>query len=218
MTKQESFKDRIRARMEKTGERFTAARRVLIEQASKVSNQRGWVTEPELTDEVILANTGKNWDGWTALLDSWGASAKGHTAIAAHLTDELGVDGWWAQSVTHGYERIKGLRLRYQQHDGTFTANKSKTIRMKQTTLRRMLVTEEGRGDLFPDFQTDLRSGPTAKAIRIAIGPGVAQFYLEPASEGRVKVTVAHERLGSTEDAELWKKYWSEWLDELDQS
>jgi hypothetical protein len=36
MTRQESFKRRIRARMEKTGEKYGAARRSLIEQAHPV--------------------------------------------------------------------------------------------------------------------------------------------------------------------------------------
>ncbi|HEY3428576.1 MAG TPA: hypothetical protein VGK83_07930 [Acidimicrobiia bacterium] len=219
MTKQESFKDRIRTRMEKTGERYNAARRVLLEQsASKRTSSRNWVAEPEHTEETIKANTGRGWEEWRKVLDAWSADTKGHTAIAAHLREKHGVDGWWSQAVTLGYERIKGLRLKYQGTDGTFTANKSKTVRADAKLLRRMLVSEKDRKDLFPDFETELRSRADANTLRIGIGNGAALIYIEPLADGRAKVTISHEKLSSTEDVELWKKYWSEWLTALDGS
>lgn len=219
MTKQESFKDRIRTRMEKTGERYNAARRVLLEQsASKRTSSRNWVAEPEHAEETIKANTGRGWEEWRKVLDAWSADTKGHTAIAAHLREKHGVDGWWSQAVTLGYERIKGLRLKYQGTDGTFTANKSKTVRADAKLLRRMLVSEKDRKDLFPGFETERRSRADANTLRIGIGNSVALIYIEPLADGRAKVTISHEKLSSTEDVELWKKYWSEWLTALDGS
>jgi len=219
MTKQESFKDRIRTRMEKTGERYNAARRELLEQSvSKKSSNRNWVAEPEHTEETIRTNTGRGWEEWTQVLDAWSADTKGHTAIAAHLREDYEVDGWWSQAVTLGYERIKGLRLKYQGLDGTFTANKSKTTRANATILRKMLVSEKDRKDLFPGFETELRSRADANTLRIGIGKGVALIYIEPLADGRAKVAIAHEKLESTEDVELWKKYWSEWLRAIDVS
>lgn len=219
MTKQESFKERIRTRMVKTGERYNAARRVLIEQSSsRKSSHRNWVAEPEHSEDTIKANTGRGWNEWTQVLDAWSADTKGHTAIATHLREEYGVDGWWSQAVTLGYERIKGLRLKYQGLDGTFTANKSKTIRADAQTLRKMLVSEKDRRDLFPGFETELRSRTDANTLRIGVGSGVALIYVEPLPDGRAKVTIAHEKLESTEDVELWKKFWSEWLTAIDVS
>ena len=219
MTKQESFKDRIRTRMEKTGERYNAARRVLLEQsASKKSSNRNWVAEPEHTEETIKANTGRGWEEWTQVLDAWSADTKGHTAIATHLREDYGVGGWWSQAVTLGYERIKGLRLKYQGTDGTFTANKSKTIKVDAKLLRRMLVSEKNRQDLFPGFEAQLRSRPDANTLRVGLGTGVALISVEALTDGRAKVTISHEKLSSTEDVELWKKYWSEWLTALDGS
>ncbi|HJU52484.1 MAG TPA: hypothetical protein VJ815_09145 [Acidimicrobiia bacterium] len=216
MTKQESFKQRIRTRMEKTGERYNAARRVLIEQSvSRKPLRRNWVAEPEHSEETTKANTGRGWDEWVELLDAWSADSKGHTAIATYLREEHGVDGWWSQSVTLGYERIKGLRLKYQGLDGTFTANKSKTIRADAAMLRKMLVSDKDRGDLFPGFETELRSRKDVNTLRIGIGGGVALIYVEPLEDGRAKVAISHEKLESTEDVELWKKYWAEWLTAL---
>jgi hypothetical protein len=217
MTSQESFKRRIRARMAKTGERYGAARRVLIEQAG-TGGGRTWVAEPEHSDDTIRANTGRGWEEWCDLIDAWPGHAEGHTAIAAFVHEEHGVDGWWAQSVTVGYERITGRRLRHQRSDGTFTANKSRTVTVDGAALRAMLLDEGDRSDLFPGLETELRSRPTSKVPRLAIGPGVAQVSIEPRADGRVTVTIAHERLPSAEAVDEWKAYWSEWLQAIDDS
>ncbi len=92
MTAQESFKRRIRARMARTGERYSAARRALIAQVTPADG-RGWVSQPETSDAAVRAATGRGWDEWCALIDAQPVRDGGHTAIAAHVRD-LGVDGW----------------------------------------------------------------------------------------------------------------------------
>ncbi len=64
---------------------------------------------PDLSDEAIRQGSGKTWAEWVEILDTWGAADKQHKEIARYVSD-LGVDGWWAQGVTVGYERIKELR------------------------------------------------------------------------------------------------------------
>ncbi len=214
MTSQESFKRRIRERMATTGERYMSARQVLLDQAE--SHKRHWVSPPEFSDDAVTAATGKGWDDWCDVIEAWDGHTQGHTAIAAYLVESEGVGAWWAQSVTVGYERITGLRLPYQRPDGTFTAGKSKTVTADGDELRLMLLDDDGRRDLFPGWSTTLRSKPTAKAIRIEIGPGVAQIAIDPKPEGRSKVTVAHEGLPTFDDVEEWKFYWSDWLDAID--
>lgn len=215
MTTQESFKRRIRERMAKTGERYAAARRALTPKAP-TSVSRVWVSEPEFTDEVIRTNTGKSWNEWCDLIEGWPGHVAGHTAIARYLHDTTELNGWWSQGVTVGYERIAGLRLPHQMADGTFTASKSRTIDLDVTVLREMLVSDDARRDLFSGEATDLRSRPTAKSLRIAIGPGIALFSFDAAKDGRTKLTVAHEKLPSHDDVERWKFYWSEWLDAVE--
>lgn len=216
MTKQESFKRRIRERMSKTGERYSAARRVLLEQSNSGSRRRIWVSEPEAGDDAVRKATGRGWDDWVDLIEAWPGKDEGHPAIAAHLAKVHKVDLWWSQSITGGYERIMGLRLPYQRPDGTFTAGKSKTITADGDELRVMLLDESARTDLFPGHHSELRSQPSAKAIRIAIGPGVAQFAVGPPEDGRVKVTVSHEQLPEYAMVDKWKFYWAEWLEALD--
>jgi hypothetical protein len=217
MTRQETFKRRIRQRMEKTGERYGAARRILIEQAL-APEQRQWASEPEMANETLREATGRGWDEWCRILDAWPGHADGHTAIATYLRDEHGVEGWWAQTITVGYERITGLRLPHQQPDGTFTAGKSRTVKADAAMIREMLLDDQARADLFPGLETELRSRPTSKVLRIGIGPGTAQIALDPQDDGRVKITIAHDRLSTAEAVEEWKGYWSDWLEAVDEA
>jgi hypothetical protein len=210
MTRQESFKRRIRARMEKTGEKYAVARRSLIQQAERT----GWVSEPELSDEKVREATGRGWDEWCALIDVEPGRDAGHSTIAAQLIEHHGIDGWWAQTVTVGYERIRGIRLKYQMADGTFTATKSKTVPVEHELLRKTLL--EDRADLFPGIDTELRSKPTSKTVRLVIGPGTAEIALDPTGDGRTKVSVAHAKLPTAADVEMWRGYWGEWLEALE--
>lgn len=215
MTRNESFKRRIRARMSETGERYGAARRVLVEQAANPDG-RGWVSPPEHSNEVIRERTGRGWDEWRDLIEAWPGHEQGHTAVATWLQEEHDVDGWWAQSVTVGWERITGRRLPGQMADGTFTANRSATVTVDVDALREMLLDDGGRADLFPGLDPELRSRPTSKTLRIGLVQGVAEISMEPKDDGRVTVTVAHTKLSSPEDITHWKAYWGDWLAALD--
>jgi hypothetical protein len=215
MTRQESFKRNIRARMEKTGEKYGAARRAIIERRA---SGRIWISSPEQGEDTILEATGRTWDQWCDLIDAWPGNDEGHTAIAAYVRDDIGVDGWWAQAVTLGYERITGRRLPHQQPDGTFTANKSKTVRADAEMIRGLLLSEGDRIDMFPGVDTELRSKPDSRVVRLRVGPGTAQISIEPHGQDRAVVAIAHERLPSPEDVEQWKAYWGEWLDALDEA
>lgn len=213
MTRQESFKRRIRERMAKTGERYAAARRNLIDQ----SGARTWISQPEVSEEAVRAATGRGWEDWCDLIDGWPGHTDGHTAIAAHLQDAHGVDGWWAQTVTVGWERITGRRLPHQQPDGTFTAGKSRTITIDPDQLRAMLLDDHDRADLLGGLEAVVRSDPTAKTIRLGIGGGIAQVAIAPTGDGRAKVTVQHAKLDSIDDVDRWKHFWEEWLAALDE-
>lgn len=217
MTRQESFKRRIRQRMAKTGERYMAARRILMEQASRPGG-RARMSEPELSDEAVRQATGRDWDEWCRILDDWPGEVNKHSAIVGYLQNEHGVEGWWAQTVAVGYERMTGLRVKYQRPDGTFNAGKSRIVSVDATGLREMLLDEAGRRDLFPQVDTELRSRPGSKVVRLRMGPGTAQIALDELADGRTRISIAHARLPAPEDVEIWKAYWSDWLETLDES
>jgi hypothetical protein len=81
-----------------------------------------------------------------------------------------------------------------------------------------MLLDDDDRADLFPGIDTQLRSRPTAKTLRVGIGPGAAQISIEALDKGRAKVTIAHEKLPSPDSVEEWKAYWSDWLEAIDEA
>ncbi|MEE3921840.1 hypothetical protein V2I01_36860 [Micromonospora sp. BRA006-A] len=59
---------------------------------------------------LLRERTGQDWAGWFDRLDAWGAVDRTHTEIARWLVDTHGMPGWWAQTVTVGYEQARGLR------------------------------------------------------------------------------------------------------------
>lgn len=86
------------------------------------------VSPNTVSDTKLMAATGKARGEWHALLDAENAATWPHPAIAEWLHREHGVDGWWAQGITVGYEQARGLRLPGQQPDGSFVAGSSKTV------------------------------------------------------------------------------------------
>lgn len=215
MTRQESFKRRVRARMAETGERYTTARSQLLEDPT---DEQTWVSDPEHSNDVILDATGKSWNDWQSLIDRGPGPNAAHGEIVDFVREQHDIGGWWAQSVAVGYERITGIRLPHQMADGTFTAGKAKTVDVDGDALKAMLYDDQARSDLFGGLPTEMRSKPGVKVPRIGIGPGVAQIAIEPKADGRATITIAHEKLPSPDDVELWKGYWAEWLDAIDES
>lgn len=230
MTKHESFKKRVRERMEQTGERYGAARRVLLGGLADPtwdvleatpSARRIRVSEPEVDDVAIERATGRNWDQWCDLIDAWPGNGRGHTAIAAYIAEIHGIDGWWGQGVTVGYERITGRRVVNQMSDGTFSAGKTRTCAVDIAALRAMIVDADDRVALFPGLETTLRSKPTSKALRVGIAIdgqpiGSALFSFTPKADGRAMINVSHDALPDTAAVERWKQYWADWLAAID--
>jgi hypothetical protein len=218
MTSHASFKKPIRERMAKTGERYSAARRVLIEQAAtRNGGARVWVSPPEQPDESVMANTGKSWDEWCDLIDTWPEAEQGHAAVAARVLDEFDVGGWWSQGITVGWERITGRRLVNQMADGTFTAAVTRTIGIDASELRRMLYDDDDRADLLGGMASEMRSRPGVKAPRIRLDTGTVSIAIEEKSGGRATVSVAHEKLSEPADVEQWRPFWIDWLEALDE-
>lgn len=219
MTSNASFKQRVRQRMAKTGERYSAARRVLVEQAEHRSpDARVWVSQPEQPDESVIEHTGKSWDEWCDLIDTWPEAEQGHTAVAARVLDEFDVTGWWGQGITVGWERITGRRLVNQMSDGTFTAAVTRTIRIDANELRQMLYDDDDRADLLGGMPSEMRSRPGVKVPRIRLDHGTVSIEITEKAGGRATVSVAHEKLSEPADLEQWKPFWADWLEALDQS
>jgi hypothetical protein len=231
MTTNESFKRRVRERMEKTGERDGAARRALLggfadplaHTTASGGGRRIRVSEPEVDDLAIKRATGRDWDEWCDLIDAWPGNDRGHAAIAAFVAESHGVDGWWGQGVTVGYERITGRRVVNQMADGTFSAGKTRTVSVDLAQLRSLITSDSDRVALFPGLDTHLRSKPTSKALRVGVSIdgeaiGSALFSFTPKADGRVMINVSHDELSDAYSVARWKSYWTDWLAAVDES
>jgi hypothetical protein len=147
MTQAKKLKKAIRARARKTGERYTAARRqVLLAREKRGGPARPvapaaaratpaakpipgtGVTRGLASDAAVVQKTGHGLGHWFAVLDAFGAPAKGHTASARHLSEAHRVPGWHAQGITVAYERARGLRAANQAGNGKFQVSVSKAV------------------------------------------------------------------------------------------
>jgi len=140
MPANKDFKRLIRGRMRKTGESYTAARaHLLAHRPSRTtrSTAADFATLAGRSDAALKAATGCTWERWVRALDHVEAHTWTHRDIAKYVAEKYKVAGWWAQTVTLGYERIKGLRAVGQRRDGSFEASKSRTFAVPLTRLYR---------------------------------------------------------------------------------
>lgn len=167
--------------------------------------------EPTLSGEKLAEATGRNWDEWLELLDQAGAIKRTHTEIARWLTQEQGVPGWWAQSITVGYERARGLREPGQRADG-WSVTASKTIEVPVETLFQAFEKESVREKWLPEADLHLRTATAPVSARYDWGDGSTRLIVGFESLGRDKSRVAleHEKLPDGEVAERMKSWWRE--------
>jgi hypothetical protein len=124
--------------------------------------------------------------------------------------------GWWAQTVTVGYERIKGLRAVGQRRDGSFEANKSKTIAVPLARLYDAFSNPHLRARWLPGVDLTIRTATREKSMRIT-WPDRTSVVIGFDRRGPDKslVALAHEKLRDRESATRMKQYWGERLDAL---
>ena len=171
MTKQRSFKERIRARMDKTGESYATARRQLIEKSEAEARKRRTprtISPIRSSDESVLKNTGRTWDEWFKSLDKSGAKSRKHPEIVRWISDEHGVDGWWAQQVTVAYEQDRGMRAPGQRADGTYNVTASKTVEVPVERLFKAFQDRRLRGRWLGDFELGIRTARPGKSMTAA--------------------------------------------------
>ena len=217
MTRQRSFKERIRARMAKTGESYAAARRRLIEKAeADALEQRTPKTIKRIrkNENSVIESTGRGWDDWFELLDKWGAKGKKHGDIVRWLMDKHDVDGWWAQSVTGAYEQERGMRAPGQRADGTYSVSASKTIDVSVKALFKAFADESIRSDWLGDPDIEIRTVRPNKSLtaRWEGGPSRLTVSFEPKGPKKSQIALGHERIPDAQQADELKAFWRERL------
>lgn len=208
MTRQKSFKRLVRARMEKTGESYTAARTTLLAAEEFKATEGPALT---MSDEAIRRRTGRGWEEWFDLLDAWGAADRTHTEIARWVAHEHATDGWDAQAVTVSYERASGRRAVGEHADG-FSITVSKTVAVPVDRLFEAFVDGSVRERWLPDSELRERTTQKPKSARFDWGDGKTRVNVGFVAKGEGKSTaaLAHERLADAEEAERMKAFWRE--------
>ena len=220
MPTQKTFKRRVRTRMTKTGESYTAARHQLIRKAGEpeVPAPPKSIEPVEFTtsDEALERATGRSRAEWFALLDKWGATDHRHQQIATWLREEHGVSGWWSQSITVDYERARGMRALHQTTAG-FNVGANRTIAVDADRALAAFTDATVRERWLPG--AEIRQRPTR-------APFVARFdWPDPPSRlivaavpkgpDKATVSIQHEQLPDLQTAEHIKAQWRQRLVDL---
>ena len=226
MPTNKDFKRLVRGRMQKTGEAYTTARAHLLKQKSAPavppkSARRAAVDYAKLagrSDAVLKARTGCTWERWVKALDHARAYTWPHREIAKHVHEKYKIPGWWAQTVTVGYERIKGLRAVGQRRDGSFEANKSRTFAVPLARLYAAFHNARLRARWLPGVDLTVRAATRRKSMRIT-WPDRTSVEVGFTSKGPAKsqVAVQHGKLPDVAAQTRVKQYWAERLDALGQ-
>lgn len=213
MTRQGSFKRLVRSRMAKTGESYTAARAALL-------GPRGGAAPAETpvlatSEERIQERTGRGWEEWFDLLDSWGAAAWSHRELARRVAAELEIASlaWWAQAITVSYERARGGRAVGERADG-FAISVSRTVMVPVKQLFEALVDPAARESVLPAAPLRERTTLAPRSARYDWGENGSrvQITFDAKGEAKATVTVEHARLADATEADRMKAYWREGL------
>jgi hypothetical protein len=231
MPANKDFKRLVRGRMQKTGESYTTARAHLLKQkpaaAAAVAAPRPSTARPAAvdyaklggrSDAIIKERTGCTWERWVKALDYAQAYTWTHREIAQHVHEKYKVPGWWAQAVTVGYERIKGLRAVGQRRDGSFEANKSRTYSVPLVRLYRAFHDARTRAQWLPGVDLTVRTATRGKSMRITWPDRTSVAVgFSGRGQGKSQVAVQHEKLADRAAQVRMKQYWGERLDALGQ-
>ena len=246
MTTQKDFKRLVRGRMQKTGESYTTARAKLLTQGDKpnapshgtnaernghgiAARLNGAAASPPkvqpaqfakiagMSDETIKERTGCTWESWVFALDRVEAFNWPHTEIARYVHEKYKVPGWWTQTVTVGYERIRGLREKGQRRSGVWEASKSRTITAAAGTVFRSFKQPKLRS-AWLSTKVVIRTSVPNKSLRLTWEDGTSvEVYLTTKGRSKTQVAIQHTKLESRQAADRMKAFWAEHLDVLAQ-
>jgi hypothetical protein len=126
------------------------------------------------------------------------------------------VDGWYAQSITVGYERARGLRAPGQRPDG-FAVGATRTIAVPVERLFEAFTDEPLRERWLPGADLRVRTATAPRTARYDWEDGSTRVIVgfEVAGEAKSRVALSHERLPDADTAEEMKAWWRERLTEL---
>jgi hypothetical protein len=221
MPTDKDFKRLVRGRMQKTGESYTAARAHFRKQnptaaVSPAPAPADYAKLAGRTDAILKEKTGCTWERWVKALDHQKAYTWPHREIAKYVHEKYKVPGWWAQTVTVGYERIKGLRAVGQRRDGLFEASKSKTLAVPLAQLYRAFQDARTRARWLPGVDLTIRTATRQKSMWITWPDRTSlEVGFLGKAPGKSLVALTHSKLPDRDSVARIKQYWTERLGAL---
>ena len=221
MPADKDFKRLVRGRMQKTGESYTAARATsssrsppppspLPRAASTMPSSPAGATPSSRRGPAAPGSAGSR----RSTTPRRTPGRTGRSRSTSH--EKYKVPGWWAQAVTVGYERIKGLRAVGQRRDGSFEANKSRTFAVPLVRLYRAFHDARTRARWLPGVDLTVRTATRGKSMRITWPDRTSVVVgFESRGAGKSQVAIQHGKLADRAAAARMKQYWAERLGAL---
>ena len=225
---QKDLKRLVRARMQKTGESYTAARAQILKRSPSRDASAGpparradladLAERAGISEASVRAKTGRGWKEWVSELDAIGAISMPHREIAQRVHESYQIPGWWAQTVTVGYERIRGLReIGQRLRGGTFDAHKSKTFAVPVSRLYRAFSNRATRARWLPGVELEIRTSIRDQSMRVTWPDGTSlHAYFVAKGPRKSQVALQHAGLPDRRAVAARKEYWSERLEALE--
>jgi hypothetical protein len=232
MPREKDLKRLVRARMQKTGEAYTTARSHVLRKPRRnltpATAPERLTTKPAgpdpkdfptiagMNDAAVREKTGRGWEEWVRTLDAHDAYTLPHAEIAKIISATYKVPSWWTQTVTVGYERIKGLRARGQQRNGTFGMTISRTFNVPVATLFDAWADAATRRRWLGATGVKVRTANRPKTMRLDWSDGtIIAVGFTAKGPGKSAVALDHGKLLDRDTAARLKQQWAEWLDAL---
>ena len=228
MPRQKDLKRLVRARMQKTGEAYTAARAKLLAKAvashALPSSRRARRAAPSdyaglagMSDATSRRRPGARGSAGSRLLDYHGAADDVASRDRDARAREIQGRDWWTQTVTVGYERIKGLRARGSA-GRTYGSQQVAHIQRpdQSSSMRPGSADASARKRWLNANALKVRTATAPKTIRLDWTDG-SIIAVGFTSKGKSKSAVALESLEAAgrEAVKAIKEYWSERFDAL---
>lgn len=165
---------------------------------------------------ALVEATGRDYDGWFAALDTWGAAEHSSSEARAWLRDDHGVSTWWAQKLVVEYEQVRGTRVPGARPGGTVTVGASRTVPGSQARAFAAVVDPGLRAHWLRDVTLVQRTASPDRTARFDGPDGTrVNVTLEATSASRTAVSIEQERLPVTIDSAAVRADWKARLEAL---
>ena len=174
---------------------------------------------PRMSDEAVVAKTGKNWKQWFAVIDKAGGQKMTHQEIVKLLNSKHNVGPWWGQMVTATYEQQTGLRKNHEKPDG-FEISASRTVNTPVSFAYSLFENESSRKAWLGEDGLVVRKAAKNKSMRLTWKDGktILAISFAPKGKDKTQVVVQHGKLPSATAASRMKTYWGKALERLKDS